>query len=74
VETNFVQVDVGALGLTATDALDRLRANGVGLSATIHPNLVRALTHLHIGDEDVERAVEGAAAALVGATAGARSA
>jgi threonine aldolase len=74
VETNFVQVDVGALGLGVADALDRLRANGVGLSATIHPHLVRALTHLHIGDEDVERAVEGAAAALVGATASARSA
>jgi threonine aldolase len=74
VETNFVQIDVGALGLSAEDALDRLRANGVGLSATIHPNLIRALTHLHIRDEDVERAVEGAAAALVGATAGARGA
>jgi threonine aldolase len=69
VETNFVQVDVGALGLSAADALDRLRANGVGLSATIHPHLVRGLTHLHIGDEDVERAVDGAAAALVGAPA-----
>jgi threonine aldolase len=69
VETNFVQVDVGALGLSAKEALDRLRANGVGLSATIHPHLVRGLTHLHIGDEDVERAVDGAAAALVGAPA-----
>jgi threonine aldolase len=69
VETNFVQVDVGALGLSAADALGRLRENGVGLSGTIHPHLIRGLMHLHIGDEEVERAVDGAAAALVGAPA-----
>ena len=74
VETNFVQIDVGSLGLGAADALARLREQGVALSSTIHPTLVRAVTHLHIGDEDIERAVEGAAAALVGATAGARGA
>ncbi len=68
VETNFVQVDVGLLGLTAGDALAALKANGVGLSATIHPTVIRAVTHLHIGDEDIELAVERAAAALVGAT------
>ena len=69
VETNFVQIDVGAIGMSATDALAALKANGVGLSGTIHPTVIRAVTHLHIGDEDIERAVEGAAAALVGATA-----
>ena len=69
VETNFVQIDVGALGMSAGDALAALKANGVGLSGTIHPTVIRAVTHLHVGDEDVERAVEGAAAALVGATA-----
>jgi threonine aldolase len=56
VETNFVQVDVGALGLTRDDALRRLREAGVGLSSTIHPTVIRAVTHLDVGDEDVEQA------------------
>ena len=58
VETNFVQVDVGALGLGRDDALRRLREGGVGLSSTIHPTIVRAVTHLDVTDDDVERAVE----------------
>ncbi len=74
VETNFVQIDVGSLGLSVAAAVAELKENGVGLSATIHPTVIRAVTHLHIGDEDVERAVEGAAAALVGATTSARRA
>ncbi len=74
VETNFVQIDVEPLGTSVADALARLRDHGVGLSATIHPTIIRAVTHLEITDEDVERAVEGAAAALVGATASARRA
>jgi len=74
VETNFVQLDVGSLGMSVPDALAALKAQGVGLSATIHAHLIRAVFHLHVGDEDVERAVEGAAAALVGATASARRA
>ena len=31
---------------------------GVGLSMTAHPTKLRAVTHLDIGDEDIERAVE----------------
>jgi threonine aldolase len=58
VETNFVQIDLGALGLERAEALTRLRDAGVGLSATIHPTVIRALTHLGIGDEDVDRAAE----------------
>ncbi|MBA2357379.1 MAG: threonine aldolase family protein [Actinobacteria bacterium] len=58
VETNFVQVDVGALGLTSQDALRRLAGEGVGLSATIHPNVLRAVTHLDVTDEAVEQAIE----------------
>lgn len=56
VETNFVQVDLAPLGLTREEALVRLREAGVGLSATIHPTVIRAVTHLHVTDEDVERA------------------
>jgi threonine aldolase len=58
VETNFVQIDVGTLGLDAADALERLARNGVGLSATPHPGVLRALTHLDITDDDVDRAVD----------------
>jgi threonine aldolase len=58
VETNFVQVDVGALGLERADAVARLQARGVGLSATIHPTVLRAVTHLDVTDDDVDRAVE----------------
>jgi threonine aldolase len=58
VETNFAQVDIARLGLDRADALARLRDAGVGLSPTIHPTIVRAVTHLEITDEDIERAVE----------------
>jgi threonine aldolase len=58
VETNFVQVDVAPLGLAWDDALARLAEQGVGLSATMHPTKLRAVTHLDVGDEDIERAVE----------------
>ncbi len=56
VETNFVQVDLGPLGLERGDALARLQAAGVGLSSTPHPDVVRAVTHLEITDEDIARA------------------
>lgn len=56
VETNFVQIDVGAMGLTTMEALNRLRDAGVGLSSTIHPTVIRAVTHLDVGDDDIERA------------------
>jgi threonine aldolase len=58
VETNFVQLDVGALGLVQSEALAKLRGAGVGLSSTIHPELIRAVTHLDVDDDDVERAIE----------------
>jgi threonine aldolase len=58
VETNFVQVDAGALGLTTAEGVGRLTKAGVGLSATVKPGVLRAVTHLDIGDDDVERALE----------------
>jgi threonine aldolase len=58
VETNFVQVDVGSLGLSPAEALERLSQQGVGLSMTVHPTILRAVTHLDVDDEDIERAVE----------------
>ena len=58
VETNFVQLDVAPLGLERDDALALLREAGVGLSSTIHPTVVRAVTHLDVDDDDVDRAAE----------------
>jgi len=58
VETNFVQVDVAGLGLSSTDAIARLLDVGVGLSATVTPGVLRAVTHLDIDDDDVDRAIE----------------
>jgi len=58
VETNFVQVDVGELGLETPEALARLAEAGVGLSATPHRNVLRAVTHLDIDDQDIDQAVE----------------
>jgi threonine aldolase len=64
VETNFVQVDVGALGLTSLEAGARLAEAGVALSATVHPGVLRAVTHLDVDDEDVDQAIELVPAAL----------
>ena len=58
VESNFVQVDLGPLGLQRADALARLQAVGVGMSSTPHPTVLRAVTHLEIDDDDIARASE----------------
>ena len=58
VETNFVQLDLGALGLERDRALALLLDAGVGLSSTIHPGIARAVTHLDLDDDDIDRAIE----------------
>jgi threonine aldolase len=58
VETNFVQIDVAALGLSRAEALERLRAEGVGLSSTIHPTVIRAVTHLDVSEDQISEAIE----------------
>jgi len=62
VETNFVQVDVAPL--TKEEAMARLAEQGVGLSATIHPTVLRAVTHLDVTDEDIDAALEAIPRAL----------
>jgi len=64
VETNFVFLDVGPLGITTAEASARLAEAGVRLSDTVHPTILRAVTHLGISDEDVDRAAELAPRAL----------
>ncbi len=58
VETNFVQVELAPLNLEPKDALERLAKQGVGLSMTPHPTKLRAVTHLDVGDDEIERAIE----------------
>jgi threonine aldolase len=58
VETNFVQVELAPLELSPQEALRRLAEHGVGLSMTPHPTRLRAVTHLDVDDDDIERAVE----------------
>jgi threonine aldolase len=61
VETNFVQIDVGP---ERADAIDRMKENGVLVSTTVHPTVVRAVTHLDISDDDVETAISAVTTAL----------
>ena len=58
VETNFVQIDLEPLGLSQPEALERVHQAGVGISATIVPTRLRAVTHLDVTDEHIERAIE----------------
>jgi threonine aldolase len=58
VETNFVQIDVAPLDLSKPDALERAHKAGVGVSGTVHPTRLRAVTHLDVTDEDVEQAID----------------
>ena len=64
VETNFVQLDVSPLGLTKWDVISRLKEVGVGVSNTVHPTTLRAVTHLDVSDEDIDAAIELAPDAL----------
>src|SRR5881396_309869 len=64
VETNFVQIDVGP---DRADGIERLKQHGVLVSTTVHPTVVRAVTHLDVTDDDIDAAIEAIPAAL-GAT------
>jgi threonine aldolase len=61
VETNFVQIDVGP---DRADAIERLKQHGVLVSTTVHPTVVRAVTHLDITDDDIETVLAAIPAAL----------
>ncbi len=64
VQTNFVQLDVGSRGLTGGAALAAMGAEGVALSPTIHPGVLRAVTHLDITDDEIDIAIEAVPAAF----------
>jgi threonine aldolase len=64
VETNFVLLDASALGLTVGETAERLAGEGVLLSPAGRRGHLRAVTHLDVSADDVERAVTGATRAL----------
>jgi threonine aldolase len=64
VQTNFVQLDVGSRGLSAAESLAAVAAKGVALSPTIHPGVLRAVTHLDVDDAGVDLACDAVPAAL----------
>jgi threonine aldolase len=57
VESNFVLLDVGSLGLTADEAVARLKAEDVLLSFASDRDVLRAVTHYGVTSEEVERAL-----------------
>jgi threonine aldolase len=63
VQTNFVQIELGPLGLSEQEALDDLQGEGVLLSRT-KPGVLRAVTSLEIDDDDVEHALAAVPRAL----------
>jgi threonine aldolase len=67
VETNFVLLDVGAIGFAADEAVQRMRAERVLLSFGVRKDVLRAVTHLDVSADEIDRAVEAIVRALVGA-------
>ena len=54
VETNFVQIDVGP---DRAGAIGRMKERRVLVSTTVHPTVVRAVTHLDVTDDDIDTAI-----------------
>jgi threonine aldolase len=63
VETNFVGIDLGPLGLDTVEARARLKDEGV-LVSLLRPGVLRAATYLGVGDDEIDRAVEAIPRAL----------
>jgi threonine aldolase len=57
VETNFVGIDVGSVGVDAADARARIAAHGVQVGL-LRPGVLRVATHLDVTDGDIDRASE----------------
>jgi threonine aldolase len=63
VQSNFVQLDVAALGFDEAEAVELIREEGVLLSRT-RPGVLRAVTHLDLSDDDIEHAAAAVPRAL----------
>ncbi|GAB3226835.1 threonine aldolase family protein [Mycolicibacterium hippocampi] len=54
VETNVVLLDTHAIGWTPEALRSQLAAEGVLVSAVPRPGMLRAVTHLDVGDDEIE--------------------
>jgi threonine aldolase len=63
VETNFIGLDVGPLGMDVPTARARLKEQGI-LASVLRPGVLRIATYLGITDDDIETAIEAIPAAL----------
>lgn len=57
VETNILVFDIAGTGLSRAEFLERLAPQGVRFSGLMRPTQLRAVTHLDIPDDGVERAL-----------------
>jgi threonine aldolase len=62
-ETNFVAVDLAPLGISVAEARERVAEQQV-LVSTLRPGVLRAVTYMGVGDEDIEGAIEAIPRAL----------
>ncbi len=67
VETNIVPFDVAGTGTSRADILDRLAQRGIRFSPLLEPTELRAVTHLDIPEDGVDRALAGLREALADA-------
>ena len=70
VETNFLQIDCNGLELTREAVIARLEQEGVRVSIAAPAGVLRAVTHLGVSGDDMERAAEAAARAFAVSVAG----
>lgn len=64
VETNMVMFDIAGSGMERAALLQRLAGSGVRFSPLMQPTQLRAVTHLDIPDDGVDRALAALRAAL----------
>jgi len=64
-QTNIVMFDIKGTGLSRSDFFDRLAEHGVRMSGRLTPTGVRAVTHLDVPADGVDRALTAARAALI---------
>jgi len=57
VETNFVGIDVGSIGMATREARARVKDQGV-LVGALRPGVLRVATHLDVTDDDIDSALE----------------
>jgi 4-aminobutyrate aminotransferase-like enzyme len=63
VETNFVGLELGPLGMDVAAAIERLREHGIRVGF-LRPGVLRIATYLGVTDEDVDRAIDAIPQAL----------